>query len=344
MTKFLITGGAGFIGSNFIHCILERYPYYQVINLDKLTYCGNPDNLKEAEKNPRYKFIKGDVCDRSLVEDIFEAEKPEVVVHFAAESHVDRSILEPEAFLKTNVFGTYVLLEAAQKYKVSRFLQIGTDEEYGTVKEGLFKETDIVNPSSPYSSSKAAASLLALSYFKTYGLPVLVTRSSNNFGRFQFPEKVIPLFITNILEGKKVPLYGEGRNVRDWIYVEDNCLGIDTVLHKGKIGEIYNIGSGNEKANLELTQIILQELGKDDDWIEYVKDRPGHDFRYALDTSKVQGLGWQPQHNFHEAIKKTIDWYKENPWWWQKLKSEEYLEYYKKQYGERPRQILDIVN
>ena len=331
--KLLITGGAGFIGSNFIHYILGKYPDYKIVNLDKLTYCGNLDNLKEVEDNPNYKFIKGDICDREKVAEIFEEEKPDFVVNFAAETHVDRSILDPDAFVKTNFLGTHTLLEAAKKFGIERFLHISTDETYGSIESEKFKEDDILMPNSPYSASKASADLLARSYYKTFSLPVVITRSSNNYGPYQFPEKVIPLFISNILEGKKVPLYGTGKNIRDWIFVLDNCEGLDTVLHNGKVGEIYNIGGGNEKTNLELTGLILNELGKDESQIEYVDDRLGHDFRYALDIEKVKKIGWEPKHSFEEAMKKTIKWYLENEDWWKKLKQKEFDEYYEKQYG-----------
>ena len=262
--KLLITGGAGFIGSNFIHYILGKYPHYKIVNLDKLTYCGNLDNLKKVENDPRYKFIKGDICDKEKVDEIFEEEKPDLVVNFAAETHVDRSILNPDIFTKTNILGTHILLETARKFKIKRFLHISTDETYGSLKSGKFREDDILAPNSPYSASKASADLLVRSYYKTFSLPVIITRSSNNYGPYQFPEKVIPLFISNILENKKIPLYGTGKNIRDWIYVLDNCEGLDTVLHNGETGEIYNIGGGNEKTNLELAKIILSELGKDE--------------------------------------------------------------------------------
>ena len=331
--KLLITGGAGFIGSNFIKHILSKYQDYEVINLDKLTYCGNLENLREIKNNPHYKFIKGDICDFETVDKI-AAEKPDAIINFAAESHVDRSILDPTAFLKTSVFGTYNLLEAVKKYNIKRFIQISTDEVYGSIKNGSFKETSPLNPSSPYSAAKSAADLLSLSYFKTYNLPVIITRSTNNFGCFQYPEKIIPLFITNLLENKKIPLYGDGLNTRDWIYVLDNCEAIDLVLHKGKVGEIYNVGGGNEKTNLELTYFILKEIGKDKNFIEYVKDRLGHDRRYSLDCQKIKtALGWQPKYNFAKALKNTIQWYKENEQWWKKIKTGEYLEYYKKQYN-----------
>jgi len=318
--KILITGGAGFIGSNFVHYFLKQHPNYKVVNLDLLTYAGRLENLKDIEKDPRYRFIKGDIGDDKLVKDIFRKERPDFVVHFAAESFVDRSISEPKIFVKTNVLGTQVLLEAARIYGLKKFLFVSTDEAYGSIKKGKFKETDPLNPSSPYSASKASVDLLALSYFKTFNLPVLITRSSNNFGPYQFPEKIIPLFITNLLKNKRVPLYGTGKNVRDWIYVLDNCAGIDFVLHQGKIGEIYNIGGGNELSNLKITKIILKELGKDESMIKYVKDRPGHDFRYAVETKKIKNLGWKPKYKFKKALFQTINWYKDNFSWWKKLK------------------------
>ena len=331
--KLLITGGAGFIGSNFIHHILGKYPNYEVINIDKLTYCGNLENLEKVEDHEKYKFIKCDICDSEKIDEIFQEEKPDFVINFAAETHVDRSILDPDAFVRTNFLGTHILLEAVKKYGIERFLHISTDETYGSIDNGKFKEDDVLLPNSPYSASKASADLLARSYFKTFSLPVVITRSSNNYGPYQFPEKVIPLFISNILQEKKVPLYGTGMNVRDWIYVQDNCEGLDAVLHDGEDGEIYNIGGGNEKTNLELTQIILNELGKDDSHIEYVDDRLGHDLRYALDIQKARKIGWEPKHTFEDAIKKTINWYLENEDWWKKLQTKELEEYYEKQYG-----------
>jgi len=316
----LITGGAGFIGSNFIHYFLKKHKGCRVVNLDSLTYCGNLENLKDIENNPRYKFIKGDINNQVLIDKVFRKEKPNFIVNFAAESYVDRSISGPLIFTKTNILGTHLLLEAARKYKVKKFLQISTDEVYGSIIKNKFKEIDPLNPSSSYSASKASVDLLALSYFKTFNLPVLITRSSNNFGPYQFPEKIIPLFITNLLKNKRVPLYGTGKNVRDWIYVLDNCAGIDFVLHQGKIGEIYNIGGGNELSNLKITKIILKELGKDESMIKYVKDRPGHDFRYAVETKKIKNLGWKPKYKFKKALFQTINWYKDNFSWWKKLK------------------------
>ena len=329
----LVTGGAGFIGSNFIKYILDEYQDYKIVNLDKLTYCGNLDNLTAIENNPRYKFIKGDICDSEIVDKI-ASEGLDAIVNFAAESHVDRSILDPTAFLRTSIQGTHTLLETAKKYKIKRFIQISTDEVYGSIEKGFFKETDLLSPSSPYSAAKAAADLLSLSYFKTYNLPVMVTRSTNNFGPYQYPEKIIPLFITNLLEDKKIPVYGDGLNTRDWLYVLDNCKAIDLVLHKGKEGEIYNIGGNNEKSNIELTRFILKELGKNEDYIEYIDDRPGHDRRYAVDCEKIKKLGWNSKNdNSEKNIQNTILWYKNNEQWWKKIKTGEYLKYYKKQYN-----------
>lgn len=318
MKKLLITGGAGFIGSNFIRHILGKYDDYRIVNLDSLTYCGNPDNLKDIEKNKRYKFIKGDITDSKLVQNT--AKDCDMIVNFAAETHVDRSIKDPASFIRTNVFGTYTLLEAAKKLNTKLYIQISTDEVYGSILKGSFKETDPLSPNSPYSASKAAADLFARSYFVTYKLPVIITRSSNNFGPYQYPEKVMPLFITNILEGRKVPLYADGMNMRDWLYVVDNCEAIDLIMHKGNAGEIYNIGAGGETTNIELTKAILALLEKDESMIEYVKDRPGHDKRYALDIAKIRTLGWHPKHDFEDALKLTIDWYKNNEVWWKKLK------------------------
>jgi len=330
--RILVTGGAGFIGSNFIRHILKKYPDYQIINLDKLTYAGNLDNLKDVENDPRYEFVKGDICDANLVEKMVL--KSDAVINFAAETHVDRSIGNPDDFVKTDIFGTYTLLEAVRK-KGIRFLQISTDEVYGSIEKGEFKETDKLNPSSPYSSSKAGAELLARSYFVTFGTDVVITRSSNNFGPYQYPEKIIPLFITNAIEGKKLPIYGDGKQVRDWVYVDDNCEGLDIVLHKGKSGEIYNIGGGNERTNIYITKKILEILKKGDELITYVQDRPGHDRRYAISCKKAFALGWKPRHGFDQAMEKTVEWYKNNNWWWQKIKSGEYLTYYKEHYHGR---------
>lgn len=319
--KLFITGGAGFIGSNFIRYILNKYQDYDILNFDKLTYAGNLDNLKDVENDSRYKFIKGDICDQELLEIIFKKEKIDFIINFAAESHVDRSILDSHVFIKTNILGVNNLLEIARKHSVEKFMQISTDEVYGSIKEGSFTEESRLLPNSPYSASKAGADLLVRSYYETFKLPVLITRSANNFGPYQYPEKLIPLFITNILENKKVPIYGEGKNIRSWIYVLDNCSAIDAVLHRGEIGEMYNIAANDEKTNMEITKAILKEFNKDGNWIEYVKDRLGHDFRYSLKTERVNGLGWKPEYTFQEALKETIGWYNKNEQWWKKLKS-----------------------
>lgn len=316
--KILITGGSGFIGSNFIRFILGKYRDVNLINLDKLTYCGNPENLRDIEKDPRYRFVKGDICDKNLVEELVK--DSEAVVNFAAESHVDRSILDPMAFVNTNILGTLTLLEAAKKHKIKRFLHISTDEVYGSIKKGSSDENFPLFPNSPYAASKASADLLVRSYFVTYNFPAMITRSSNNYGPYQYPEKVIPLFITNLLEGKELPLYGSGKNVREWIYVIDNCAAIDMVLHNGKPGETYNIGSGNELDNMTLAKAILKILKKDKSCIKFVNDRPGHDLRYSLNSKKIRSLGWRPKMTFENALKETINWYKDNPSWWQDLK------------------------
>ena len=316
--KLLVTGCCGFIGSNFVRMMLERRPDWKITNLDKLTYAGNPDNLKDVEGGKNYRFVKGDICDEKTADEL--AKDADAIVNFAAESFVDRSIDSAEPFVNTNFYGTYVLLEAARKHSVKKFVQISSDEVYGSIEEGSFKENDVLEPSSPYSASKAAADLLALSYHATYKLPVVICRSSNNFGPFQNPEKVIPLFITNAMEDKALPLYGDGLNVRDWLFVEDNCDAIALVMEKGKPGEVYNIGSGNEKKNIEITRLILKVLGKPESLIKYVKDRPGHDRRYSLDTKRVSELGWKPRHSFEKAMSLTIEWYKGNTEWWKKLK------------------------
>jgi len=316
--KLLVTGGCGFIGSNFVRYILKKHPSYKVINLDKLTYCGCKESLKDIEKDKRYKFVKGDICDKKLVGKIIKG--CDAILNFAAESHVDRSIKDASSFVSTNVHGTQVLLDAAKKQRIKRFVQISTDEVYGSVQKGSFKETTLLHPNSPYAASKAAGDHLALAYHTTFKLPVIVTRSSNNFGPYQFPEKVIPLFITNLLENKKVPLYGDGLNVRDWLYVLDNCRAIDMILHKGKPGEIYNIGGEYEIPNIKLTRIILKLLNKTYRMIEYVPDRLGHDRRYSLDSKKMKKLGWKPEKDFNTAIRETIKWYENNRSWWKELK------------------------
>ncbi len=316
--KFLITGGSGFIGSNFIRYMLENYQGCSITNLDKLTYAGNPGNLQEFERDPRYSFIKGDICNPETVKKAMH--EIDIVVHFAAESHVDRSINSSTDFVNTNVLGTNVLLENALKNNVERFIHISTDEVYGSIQKGSFKETDNLDPSSPYSASKAGSDLLVRSYCSTHKMPAIITRCTNNFGPYQYPEKLIPLFITNLLEDKKVPVYGTGKNVRDWIYVLDHCRAIDLIIQKGKTGEIYNIGSGNEKTNMEITEKILEFLGKDESMIQFVEDRKGHDLRYSLDFSKLKKLEWKPMYDFETAISETIKWYIENTRWWKKLK------------------------
>lgn len=320
-SAILVTGGAGFIGSNFIHYIMEKYPSYKVINLDKLTYAGNLENLRDVENNSNYKFVKGDICDKKVVENIFKNDQVDAIINFAAESHVDRSIEDPGVFIQTDVFGAFVLLEAARKYNTQVFLQISTDEVYGSIADGSFKETDPLAPNSPYSASKTGAEMIVRSFYKTYGTPVLITRTSNNFGPYQFPEKLIPLFVTNLIDNKKVPLYGDGLNVRDWIYVTDNCEALDEVLHRGRIGEIYNIGAGNEKPNVWITKKLLELTGKDDSYIEPVADRLGHDRRYSVDSTKIKNeLGWQTGTDLEKALRKTVEWYMANENWWRPLK------------------------
>ena len=312
--KLLVTGGSGFIGSNFVRYILQKYRKYKIVNLDKLTYCGCKDNLKDIEVDRRYKFVKGDICNKKLVDRL--TKNCDAILNFAAESHVDRSIDDASDFVRTNVHGVQVLLDSAKKHKVKRFIQISTDEVYGSIRRGSFKETSLLHPNSPYAASKAGGDHLALAYYTTFGVPVIVTRSSNNFGPYQFPEKIIPLFITNLLENKKVPLYGDGMNVRDWLYVLDNCRAIDLVLHKGKAGEIYNIGGGYEIPNIKLTRVILKLMNKSDNMIKYVADRLGHDRRYSLVSKKIEKLGWRPAKDFKAAIKETVEWYKNNKRWW----------------------------
>ncbi len=331
MKRYLITGGAGFIGSNFIHYLFNKYDDISIINLDKLTYAGNLENLKDVAHRSSYQFIKGDICHRELVNELMTG--CDIVVNFAAESHVDRSIGNPDDFIKTDIFGAFVLLEAARKCGIRKFIQISTDEVYGSIEQGSFSETDPLMPSSPYSASKAGADRLAFSYFVTYQLPVIVTRCSNNFGPLQYPEKLISLFVTNALEDKKLPVYGDGQNIRDWIYVWDHCDAIDFILQHGKDGEVYNIGGGNEKTNLEITEFILESLNKPKELITFITDRLGHDRRYSVDCTKLKNLGWVPTHSLDNALRETIQWYEEHEAWWRKIKSGEYLEYYKKQYG-----------
>ncbi len=317
--RVVVTGGCGFIGTNFILHLLKKYPSYKILNIDSLTYSGNKENLKDVENDPRYSFINEDICNPKIASFI---EEGDIIVNFAAESHVDNSIKEPSIFIKTNILGTHNLLEIARNKKAKLFVQISTDEVYGSLNlhDPSSKEEDSLNPRSPYSSSKAAAEMICMGNFHTFGQPIIITRSSNNFGAYQFPEKIIPLFITNLLEGEKVPLYGQGTNIRDWLFVKDNCEAIDLVLHQGEPGQIYNIGGGTEIKNIELTGKILEILGKDNSSIAFVKDRQGHDLRYSLNCSKIESLGWSPKFNFDEALKETVFWYKNNVSWWKPLK------------------------
>lgn len=335
MKNILVTGGAGFIGSNFINYILDKRDDYTIVNLDKLTYAGNLENLIPSEGKKNYNFVRGDICNSELVDFIFKKYDIKYVINFAAESHVDRSILGSEIFFTSNVIGTNVLLEASRRYEVEKFLQVSTDEVYGSLgKTGLFTEATPLHPNSPYSSSKAAADMMALSFNHTYGLPVVITRCSNNYGPYQFPEKLIPLMIINSLNNKKLPVYGDGMNIRDWIYVIDHNKAVEKVFENGKAGEVYNVGASTEKPNIEIIKLILKELKKDDSLIEFVKDRPGHDKRYAIDSTKIQTeLGWKPEFGFEDAISHTIKWYIENKNWWERIISGEYLKYYQTQYG-----------
>ena len=333
--KILVTGGCGFIGSNFVRHMLSRYPY-DLINFDKLTYAGNLENLREMEGDSRYTFVKGDIAEKSDVAAVFDR-GIDVVINFAAESHVDRSIMEPDAFVKTNISGTFCLLEEARQRGVKRFIQISTDEVYGSLgKEGKFREDTPLAPNSPYSASKTSADLLAMAYFKTYGTPVVITRCSNNYGPYQFPEKLIPLIITNALADRELPVYGDGMNVRDWIHVADHCRAIDEVLHKGEAGNIYNVGGENERANIEIVKLILGIIGKPESLIRYVKDRPGHDRRYAIDGTKIrESLGFYPETGFSKGMEETVRWYLEHKSWWERIRSGEYLEYYDRMYKDR---------
>jgi dTDP-glucose 4,6-dehydratase len=342
MPKLLITGGAGFIGSNFVRFVLERYPDLHVINLDKLTYAGNLENLSGLEKNPRHEFVQGDICDPVLVGAILE-KGVDAVVNFAAESHVDRSILESAEFVRTNVVGTLNLLELCRKNRIGRFLQISTDEVYGSLgSSGAFTELSPIAPNSPYAASKASADLLVRSYCKTHGFPGIVTRCSNNYGPYQFPEKLIPLLISNAVAGMQLPVYGDGRNVRDWIHVRDHCVAIDTVLHRGTAGDVYNVGARQEMPNLAVVRRILQILEKDESLITFVEDRPGHDRRYAIDPSKLENeLHWRPAIPFDTGLRETIDWYRRNSAWMEHVKSKEYLTYYDRMYGQRPRTLKE---
>lgn len=333
MTQILITGGAGFIGSNFIRYMIEKYPNYKFINLDALTYCGNLENLEGIEKNPNYNFVKGNITDKKLVDNLVS--KVDYIVNFAAESHVDRSIKDPEIFIKSNILGTQNLLNAAKKHNIKKFLQVSTDEVYGSLgKTGYFTEETPLQPNSPYSATKASADLMVRAYHNTFNLPVNITRCSNNYGPYQFPEKFIPLMISNALKDEPLPIYGDGKNIRDWLHVYDHCTAIDLVLHEGKLGEVYNIGGHNEKQNIEIVKLILSTLNKDYSLIKFVNDRLGHDKRYAIDSNKIRTeLGWEPKYTFETGIVETINWYLENQKWMNKIKSGEYQEYYKKMYG-----------
>ena len=333
--KLLVTGGAGFIGSNFIHYVFGEHPDWKIINLDKLTYAGNLENLTEIENNPGYRFVKGDIVDREIIGSLLR-EGIDAIINFAAESHVDRSILDASPFIETNIKGTQTLLEGARQYKVERFIQVSTDEVYGSTEAGKFTEKSSLSPNSPYAASKAAADLLSHAYWKTYQLPVVITRCSNNLGPFQFPEKLIPLAITNALENKPIPIYGDGLNIRDWIYVADHCRALDFVLQKGKPGEVYNISANQEKTNLELIHKLLDMMGKPQSLITFVADRPGHDRRYALDATKIsQELGWAPTYPFDKALTITVNWYLNNESWWRKIKNGEYSKYYNRMYSHR---------
>ena len=338
--NIIVTGGAGFIGSNFVFHMLKAHPYYRIICLDKLTYAGNLSTLEPVMDNPNFRFVKADICDRQAVEKLFEEEKPDIVVNFAAESHVDRSIENPQIFLETNIIGTSVLMDACRKYGIKRYHQVSTDEVYGDLPldrpDLFFTENTPIHTSSPYSSSKAGADLLVLAYHRTFGLPVTVSRCSNNYGPYQFPEKLIPLMIIRALHDESLPVYGDGLNVRDWLYVEDHCKAIDLIIHNGKVGEVYNVGGHNEMANIDIVKLILKQLGKPESLITYITDRKGHDRRYAIDPTKIHNdLGWLPETKFADGIVKTINWYLENESWWQPIVSGEYMDYYEKMYGDK---------
>ncbi len=338
--NIIVTGGAGFIGSNFVFHMLNEHPDYRIICLDKLTYAGNLSTLEPVMSNPNFRFVKADICDKEAVDKLFEEEKPDIVVNFAAESHVDRSIENPQIFLETNIIGTSVLMDASRKHGVKRYHQVSTDEVYGDLPldrpDLFFTENTPIHTSSPYSSSKAGADLLVLAYYRTYGLPVTISRCSNNYGPYHFPEKLIPLMIIRALHDESLPVYGDGLNVRDWLYVEDHCKAIDLIIHNGKVGEVYNVGGHNEMANIDIVKLILKELGKSEDLITYVTDRAGHDRRYAIDPTKIHNdLGWLPETKFADGIVKTIKWYLENESWWQPIVSGEYQNYYQKMYGDK---------
>lgn len=338
--KILVTGGAGFIGGNFVHYMLSAHADYRIVCLDKLTYAGNLSTLDGVLKNPNFCFVKGDIADKEVVDGLFAKEKFDIVVNFAAESHVDRSIENPQLFLVTNILGTQTLLDAAKKYGVKRFHQVSTDEVYGDLPldrpDLMFTEHTPLHTSSPYSASKASADLLVQAYYRTYGMPVTISRCSNNYGPYHFPEKLIPLMITRALADESLPVYGDGKNMRDWLYVEDHCRAIDLIIHNGKVGEVYNVGGHNEMANIDIVKLILKELGKPESLIKYVADRKGHDRRYAIDPTKIhRELGWLPETKFADGIKKTVRWYLENRQWWEEIVSGDYKNYYAKMYGGR---------
>ena len=338
--KILVTGGAGFIGGNFVHHMVNKYPDYEIVNLDLLTYAGNLEKVKPVENKPNYKFYKGDIADKEFIMDLFEKEKFDIVVNFAAESHVDRSITNPEIFVHSNVLGTVTLLDASRKYGVKRYHQVSTDEVYGDLPldrpDLFFTETTPLHTSSPYSSSKASADLFVLAYHRTFGLPVTISRCSNNYGPYHFPEKLIPLMISRALADEELPVYGKGENVRDWLHVSDHCQAIDLIIHKGRVGEVYNVGGHNERTNLEVVKTILKALNKPESLIKYVTDRPGHDMRYAIDPTKLETeLGWKPQYTFDTGIQQTIQWYLDNKEWWQNIINGSYQNYFEKMYGDR---------
>jgi dTDP-glucose 4,6-dehydratase len=330
LKRFVVTGGAGFIGSNFVRIFLREHPGYTVTVLDKLTYAGNLANLKDMEDDARLRFVKGDICDAALVDEL--AADADCIVNFAAETHVDRSLMEAGSFINTDVYGTWVLLEAARRHGHERFLQISTDEVYGHVADGRSKEDDPLRPRSPYSASKAGGEMMCWAYRDSFDMPILITRGSNNYGPYQYPEKIVPLFITNAIEGRPLPLYGNGEALRDYIHVEDHCRGVDTVLHRGEVGRAYNLGAGGQTNGLEVADIILDALDKPADLKQFVADRPGHDYRYCLDNSRARDLGWELQFDVPAGIRQTVRWYQENEWWWKPLKSGEFWDYYQKNY------------
>jgi dTDP-glucose 4,6-dehydratase len=336
MKKILVTGGAGFIGSNFVHYMLREHPDYHIVVYDKLTYTGNLDNLQDVADDPRYAFVQGDICDAAAVRETLQAHDIDTIVNFAAETHVDRSLFDAGNFVMTDVYGTFVLLEAVKDLKLERYHQVSTDEVYGQVLEGASVETDRIETRSPYSASKAGGDLMVLAYHTSFDLPVTITRGSNSIGPYQYPEKVVPLFVTNALEDRPLPIYGDGMQMRDYQYVEDHCEGIDVVLHRGTLGEIYNLGTGVETHNIDMARKLLAIVGKPESLLQFITDRPGHDRRYALNVDKIKGLGWRPRHDFDSALERTVRWYMENRWWWERIKSgERYKDYYQQHYQGR---------